>query len=494
VTPALAKWFGADGTFLEAALQHIYGDFTYYDGMQSIQSSVAVVNRLPSLTSVSDHAEVDSNGGQVKQICGHEGIALWIDSMRFESNILRSFSNGDLDQRLVRVTFMRRFGGATAIELRPANTLFVNGIQSTVFRDSWAVNPFIGPTLKRVGHRQPLKTLEIFDQSDAPNFTAPIEALTGRREVLSSMGNIIRQLRSQKDGGPVPASAELEERVPQYLARRRETDGTLLVFALIWPRRVLETSQLDGLIQPSGGNVMEKDMPLLRRALLAGAHLHRVTSGGGGWGKKQGLLSLDPAFDFEKHEDTGSLDAMLDEAGSKDRATSMNAVTPGDSVQFFASYEPEQQVIQNLGLSNTKDVDTSDWDGMKWAESAQLQTVLGSLPSQDDFSMPPQDVKRTGSGIMGIPGHFGMLSAGGTCLRRYKLETSDTQPNLNVNEAEGERRKLKQVAMTRMDVPYGFWNVQSFNPRLSPTIKRVRVTAQSEEPPSQVSNSQTSTP
>jgi hypothetical protein len=490
VTPALAKWFGADGTFVEAALQHIYGDFTYYDSMQSVQSSVAIVDRLPSLARVGDRAEVDSNDVQVKRIYGHEGIALWIDSMRFESNIL---SNGDLDERLVRMTFMRQVGGATSIELPPANTLFVNGNQSTIFRDSWSVNPFIGPTLKRVGHQQPLKTLEIFDQSDAPNFSAPIEALTGSREVLSSMGNIIRQLRSQKDGEPVPASAELDEKVPQYLARRREGDGTLLVFALIWPPRVLETSELDGLVQPSGGNIIETDMSLLRRALLAGAHLHRVTSGGGGWGTKQGLLSLDPAFDFKKHEDTGSLDAVLDGAGSNGRINSMNAVTPGDFVQFFASYEPEQQVLQNLGLSNTKDVDTSDWVGMKWMESAQLQTISGSLPLQGDFSMPPQDVQKTSSGIIGIPGHFGMLSAGGTCLRRYNFETSDTQPGLNVNEAEGERGKLKQVAMTRMDVPYGFWNVQSFNPRLSPKIKRVRVTALSEQQPSQSSNFQTST-
>jgi hypothetical protein len=481
VTPAFAKWFGADGAFLAAALEHIYGKFTWHDNMCGIQSSVAVVNRLPSRVRVSDRAEAVSSDEQVKPIYGHEGIALRIDSMRFGSDILSSPNNKDLVQPLVRMTFMHRLGGGTAIELPPANTLFVNGNQNTMFQDKWTVNPFIGPKLKRISPRQQLKTLEIFDEADAPNLSAPIEALTGRREIMSSMGNVIRQLKSQKDGEPVPASAELEEKVPQYLARRREKDGTLTVFALVLPPGVLQTLELNRPVQPSEEGLTKADLSVLRSALLAGAHLHHVTSGGGGWGKKQGLLSLDPAFDFAKHEDTGSLDAMLGGNKSGGRASSMNAISTGDLVQFFASYEPEQQVLQSLDLPNTTDVDTSDWDAMKWTESARLQTILGSLPSQDDFFMPLQDIKQIGSSIIGIPGYFGILSAGGTCLHRYKFERSDMQPNLNPDQFEGGRGKLKQVALSKMDIPYGFWNVQFVNPGISPSMKHVRMTVPSEE-------------
>jgi hypothetical protein len=465
--------------------------------MHGIQSSVTVINRLPSQVGGSDRLEDDPSNRQVNPIYGHEGIALWIDSTRIDSDVRRSFRDEDFDQRLVRMTFMRPTfrEGVTAIELRPANTLFVNGNQSTMFQDSWEVNPFIGRKLTRISSREPLKTLEIFVPSDAPDFSAPIEALTGRREILSSMGNIISQLKSQKDGKPVPASAELEEKVPQYLARRRETGGALVVFALVSPTGLVNSSELDGLVQPSRGNVIEADMSLLRRALLAGAHLHRVTSGGGGWGKKQGLLSLDPDFDFEKHEDTGSLNAMLEGRGSRGRASSTNAVSPGDYVQFFASYEPEQQVLQNLDSPNIKDIDTSDWDGMKWIELAQPHnTIFGSLPSQDDFFMPLQDCKGPASRIIGIPGQFGMLSAGGTCLRRWKFERIHTRPDLGAIESEGDRGKLNQVAISRMDIPYGFWSIQSVNrlQRPPPKIRRVRVPARSEEQHSQSSSPQTS--
>ena len=481
VTTAFAKWFGADGAFLATALQHIYGNFAYHDNMGSIQSSVAIVDRLPSQARVRDCAEVVSSDGQIKLIHGHQGIALWIDSMRFGPDTLPSLSNDDYVERLVRVTFMRRLGGGTVVELPPANTLFVNGEQNTIFQDTWAINPFTGPRLKQIGPRQPLKTLEIFDEADAPWFSAPIEALTGRREVLSSMGNVIRQVRSGKDGKPAPASAELEEKVPQYLARRRGTDGTLVIVALVFSPRTFEILEPGELIDPSEGALTEAALSSLRRALLEGAHMHRVTSGGGGWGQKQGLLSLDPSFDFSKHEDTGSLGAMLRELGSDRPPNSRNAVSPGDLVQFFASYEPEQPALQHPNIPNTEDIDTSHWDAKKWDQSDSLRTILGSLPSQDDWLMPSQDTKQFASSIIGIPGYFGMLSAGGTCLRRYKLQQSGREPSLHGDEIRGGQGELEQVALSRMDIPYGFWNVQSVNQHLSPRINHVPAAASSGE-------------
>ena len=480
VTPAFAKWLGADGPFLEAALQHMYENFIYYPNMRGIRSSVAVINRLPGQVGFCERAETGSSDGQAETIRGHEGIALWVDSIRTDSDILRPSSSDDVDQRLVKVTFMRPLAseGITAIELPPANTLFVNGNHATMFRDSWAVNPFVGPKLRRAVSREPLKTLELFVPSDAPTFSAPIEALTGRREILSSMGNVIRQLKSPKDGKPVPASAELEEKVPQYLARRREAGGSLFVFALV--SSSVESSELNRLVEPSADNVVEADMSLIRRALLAGAHLHRVTSGGGGWGKKQGLLALDPAFDFAKHEDTGSLDAILEGEGTTDRANSMNAVRPGDFVQFFATYA-QQQDIRSPDIPCARDIDTSDWEGMRWTQSAQLHTVVGSLPLQDDILMPLQDSTGTGSRIVGMPGHFGILSAGGTCLRRYKFERSATRPDHSSNEIEGGRGKVKQLAVSRVDIPYGFWKAQLRNHHSQTKPRHVLVTAPSEE-------------
>jgi hypothetical protein len=459
-------------------MQHIYGNFTYVEGMHGIQSSVAVVDRLPSPVRVGDPAKADSSNRKAETIYGHEGIALWIDSMRANPDILRDSINEDSNERLVRMTFVRpkhSWDSITAIELRPANTLFVNGSPNTMFQDSWAVSSFAGPKLRRAGPRQPLKTLEFFIPSDAPTFNAPIEALTGRREVVSSMGNIIRRIKSHQHQEPVPASAELEEKVPQYLARRSDTRGTLVVFALVSPPGPMEMPGLGKPTQSSEGTIPEADMSSLRLALLRGSHLHRVTSGGGGWGKKQGLLSLDPAFDFRRCEDTGSLDAMLAAEGSDHRANSMNAVNPGDFVQFFASFTQEKSTIQNSDLHITEDINTSDWEGIKWMDSTLLHTIVGSLPSQDEFLMPPQEGKQTESQIIGIPAHFGVLSAGGTCLRRYRIAGTHTQPELDPNNAESNLAKMRQVAISRMDVPYGFWEAQSRNYPPNTKIRRIRI-------------------
>jgi hypothetical protein len=460
-------------------MQHIYGNFTSVEGMQGIQSSVAVIDRLPSPVHVGDPAKAGSTNRKAEMIQGYEGIALWIDSMRTNPDVLRDAATGGPSERLVRMTFVRpkrSWDSITAIELRPANTLFVNGSQNTIFRDSWAVYPFASPKLRRVGSREPLKTLEFFIPSDAPTFDAPIEVLTGRREIVSSMGNIIRRVKSHQHQEPVPASVELEEKVPQYLARRRDTPGTLLVFALVSPPGSMGMSGLDDPTQLSQDPIPEADMSFLRLALLKGSHLHRVTSGGGGWGAKQGLLSLDPAFDFRTYEDTGSLDAILAGEGSGHGASSMNAVNPGDFVQFFASFTQAKPTGQNSDLHITEDVNTSDWEGTKWTDSTPLHTIVGSLPLQDEFLMPPQAGQEAESHIIGIPAHFGVLSAGGTCLRRYKIAETHTQPELDPNDAESNLARLRQVALSRMDVPYGFWHAQSGNYPPNTRIRRIRVT------------------
>jgi hypothetical protein len=467
-------------------MQHIYGSFTYVEGMHAIQSSVAVVDRLPSPVRVSDPAKADSSNRNAETIHGYEGIALWIDSMRVNPDILRDSISEDSNERLVRMTFVRpkrSWDSITAIELRPANTLFVNGSQNTMFQDSWAIASSAGPKLRRVGPQEPLKTLEFFIPSDAPTFNAPMEVLTGRREIVSSMGNIIRRVKSHQHQEPVPASAELEEKVPQYLARRRDTRGTLVVFALVSPPGSMEMPGLDEPTRSSEETIPKADMSFLRLAFLKGSHLHRVTSGGGGWGKKQGLLSLDPAFDFRKYEDTGSLDAMLAAEGPDHRANSMNAVNSGDFVQFFASFTQETPTGQNSDLHITEDVNTSEWEGIRWMDSTLLHTIIGSLPSQDEFLMPPQEGKETESQIIGIPAHFGALSAGGTCLRRYKIAGMHTQPELDPNDAESNLAKLKQVAISRIDVPYGFWEAQSRNHPPNTKIRRIRTAEPSADQP-----------
>jgi hypothetical protein len=97
------------------------------------------------------------------------------------------------------------------------------------------------------------------------------------------------------------------------------------------------------------------------------------------------------------------------------------------------------------------------------------------LPSQDEFLMPPQEGKQTESQIIGIPAHFGVLSAGGTCLRRYRIAGTHIQPELDPNNAESNLAKMRQVAISRMDVPYGVWEGQSRNYPPNTKIRRIRI-------------------
>ena len=108
-------------------------------------------------------------------------------------------------------------------------------------------------------------------------------------------------------------------------------------------------------------------------------------------------------------------------------------------------------------------------------DSTLLHTIVGSLPSQDEFLMPPQEGKQTESQIIGIPAHFGVLSAGGTCLRQYRIAGTHTQPELDPNNAKSNLAKMRQVAISRMDVPYGLWEARSRNYRPNTKIRRIRI-------------------
>jgi hypothetical protein len=83
-------------------------------------------------------------------------------------------------------------------------------------------------------------------------------------------------------------------------------------------------------------------------------------SGGGGWGKKQGLLSLDPEVSFEEAGKEGivALSSVFSDNAQRtthdatlafeqrmfmeDLSTLSQAAEPGDYVQFFASIEQEE--------------------------------------------------------------------------------------------------------------------------------------------------------
>ena len=154
-------------------------------------------------------------------------------------------------------------------------------------------------------------------------------SLTPFRRVTASMGNILRRLEDLTlEKGEMPASHELEEALKNSKTRPFE------VWAEIIPKERWVDVQL--------GNVD----PNIATALQQGRRYSRVLSGGGGWGTRAGLLSLDPTSfpgSFESTDANG-----LDDIKAELPFVVPDLVRKGDVVRFLlipdpSEYPPERQ-------------------------------------------------------------------------------------------------------------------------------------------------------
>ena len=238
--------------------------------------------------------------------------------------------------------------------LRLANTTFTNGREHTLFGEIWACNEQYIPqqqSLELKGSLDLVKCLVRFVIGSVhSSFEFPLYPVSQRRQVVSCMGNILRQLAKSTDGqasGAIPASLELEGTLPRYISEHDIDDQRVSVWAL------LEKSD--------HGVSAESDIQArVKESLQAGGKLLRIMSGGGGWGKKQGLLSLDPETEFLDSADLRTLLTLPEliytahrgraadsshpfeeELAINELSSLSHIVEPGDYIQFFVSVEPE---------------------------------------------------------------------------------------------------------------------------------------------------------
>lgn len=168
--------------------------------------------------------------------------------------------------------------------------------------------------------------------ADTPLKTSlPLRALTPPRRIAAGLGNILKQLDS--DGAAVGASRELEKAVTEYVGAQEPNAGGVSVFARLTPRNPAEEEGKEG-----GCDF-----------LAPGVRVHRVLSGGGGWGSKAGLLSLDPQGEadvggFAEGFENSVFNAVGQpgaEGEGKKRPTGI--VTVGEWVQFFVAEVPAEE-------------------------------------------------------------------------------------------------------------------------------------------------------
>lgn len=335
------------------------------------------------------------------------------------------------------------------IALPVANTMFRNGRESTSFEDVWELDTEMknGTRFRRLS-RAPLNSFDVATSppSNLPFVGIPMSPLTRPHEIVSSIGNVIRELKRGDTGSLFPASTDLEAVVPQFLKSSWLTETakrTFSVFALI-TRKDFYAGTSDAVragYHPPGRRF------LLRSLFDGSARLHRVTGGGGGWGNKKGLLSLEPGIDiFAKTHN--QLPALPPEGEDYDFQGTSALVSPGDNVQFFATFSgptgPVESSPTREGGKQETYLEKEAAIVEAWRRNPRKfppRVVVGTNPPDEEYSTTLKHTSLSTDKLILAPDYFGMLSEGGVCLGRTKA---------NAFPPDGDHVSF----MSRLDIPF----------------------------------------
>jgi hypothetical protein len=474
VTPSFAPWLLQDDIFVAKAIRRAYSKaFTGAHGRLTIQALCAVVDKLPVGTAFQPGASLEDEVARRALAphvgeTGSEGVAfVTLPAAASVSSISpRSSEKGAID-----FTFSGPAAGNHAYSdtwrLPLANTVFQTGAPTTMFFSTWHLHceqKHLEVVKKTDISHHGIAATASSDSSDQllSALSIPLVPLTFPRKVEGCMGNIIRRVVGS-DEKSVTASSELEKVVPQFFKARGEPAQPTTAWALVVPQSKQKMVQqrtmrlLSKRIsnKEKGTDVTEVlwerlwQQPgawnrLVPIALAEGARLHRVLSGGGGWGKKAGLLSLDPVpvseeIPIRMEDATSAFD------GPGDFSTALTPVVQdGDCIQFFISPTPPSQAAaeEHNGLEVLKSLSKERSRGWE----------LGTVPSTVD-SIPGGSWQHVGSDpkYVAVFRHtFGALAEGGMTLTR-RLRARQKDPFFT-------------VATTTVDVPYSrFWTVELTN-------------------------------
>lgn len=361
------------------------------DGPDIVYTVAAVVDKV-------------SNNGGGRNITATEGLSLLLaDSSCITASIAtpaRLKSNAS-DEPAFFLATRNTDGQISAqsheIGIRLAQTVFRNGRARTLLGMRWTRDEFSNNYVLDSYHDLSSCSITSPVREAHCAVSMPFHPVTQRRRVVSSMGNILRQVsKSTTDDGDlnagIPASSELERELPRYVSERGIPHQRVAVWALV---------------EPASSSTVTTQQNI-HRSLSKGSRIHRVVSGGGGWGKKQGLLSLDPEVTFgaggrsrETSLDevfnlsaetelafTSDLPDFLEGLGLEENIAQLSQVaTPGDYIQFFVTSEDE---IKHEGSSSPSTLTYSFG-----VESPEESVEISSTASE---------------GVTVIHNHFGAVS------------------------------------------------------------------------------------
>ena len=340
--------------------------------------------------------------------------------------------------RTASLTFPNRSDQTEIQAILPlANTLFSNGKPSTLLVSKWRAENNLFVRLRRLEKSN--QTIHAYDTSKnvpSPATRVPATPLTPARRIVSGLGNIVKQLDFNEERSG-PASRELERNIDEYLARTQREKSTIAVWALIVPKHIPNLRPEFDLLQDAVQVKAEWSPTLPERDfigywVLQGAKLCRVLSGGGGWGVKQGLLSLDPQSTFDVVNEaridfsTGSIEDQ--------QSSALGNIAEVDAlIQFFVANTtvpfaapPQHPVHGNL---------------------SRRTTVIGAVPSTIDDPKVDEDPSPLKTDHIFLPRHFGAVSESGLFLTA--LRHKDTSNS-------GKEISNKAPIHTKIDLPYSY--------------------------------------
>lgn len=499
VTPAFAEWLKDD--FIEDVIRTM----TYHFGHR-ISKRVTVVSAVvDGLAPSPDDIPIAERVGPLQGISILYGLKhqiLSAKSMWKPESFKDTSKDPDKLSHLIllgQIPIKQRESSLrVSISLPLANTLFVNGQHSTLEVSQWMRSSRDRYTLVRSAQKQ-YQHIKAFYHGNTmiPPIFVPAVPLTLPRRIASGLGNIVRQLSFERRGGDIrPASSELETQVTRYM-KFSKLHTTIGVWALIYRKELLDpnlkatTLERTEELQSTWGND-DENLRFVGTRLALGAILCRVgewlplarynpldvckrlicsVSGGGGWGAKQGLLSLDPQITHGDIPSAGA-DYISDSMQESQNPTLGNLARPGDYIQFFtikpsklkdhkSSMEESSPSTVALGENPsvagdgppdskyiTKQPEISglaskEYNDIDWSK----RVVFGVVPSTID-ELPKSDTTEASSSRNGtVPlafrkGEFGAVSESGVYLYAPHKRGINSTKFEHIN--------------TKIDMPYSF--------------------------------------
>ncbi|EXJ77200.1 hypothetical protein A1O3_10358 [Capronia epimyces CBS 606.96] len=444
VTPLLAHLLDPE-VFLKPVMTCLYGDLRTETGTQElrVKSVAAVVDALPG--PLSERGPPMSEGLAFLMSSAPPRI---VSTDEADPVTLEFMSSGTHDTHS-----KSRRAVVRHLTLPVANTIFVNGNHATLLEDSWDIT--IRDSESVIAHqgRRSLKSCRVDMGCSGNDFldgSIPLQSLTRPRKVVRSMGNVLAEI--EIDGKAVPASRELEKAVTEYINANptRASHGPFQVFAFVRPPRAAHSEGQDF-------TKADKHAGRILQGLWQDAKLFKVTGGGGGWGKKQGLLSLDTAVDFETVGATAGFPDLETTENLSHEIGSHGMIPRDGTVEFFLCSDG------HVSRTRVEGSCAQDQNSAKRTPHPSTSFVLGTASDPEIQEFQDTIENEHMPGVSFYPNHFGMISYGGAALGSD--ETGEPE-----ERDLASRFQSRKGSRTRLDVPNSFFVLQTLpNSRSSST-------------------------